>query len=880
METTGSGPHASADRESAERTDAESQVPTVITDADQQVASQIESLKKSDPLDVPGELGRYRILKRIGQGGMGTVYLAEDTTLDRQVALKVPRFSVDEAPDALKRFHREARAAAKISHPNICPVYDVGEIAGVHYLSMAYLQGEPLSALMPKVSKLPLARIALIAFKIAESLDQAHRRAIVHRDLKPSNIMMTSGGEPVIMDFGLARRVDVADDRLTKTGVVLGTPVYMSPEQMRGSTVSPGPECDIYSLGVILYEMLTGRVPFEGSLAETLYQAALADPVPPAQYREDLDPQLQGICLKAMNKAPQQRFSSMAEMAGALAKYIRERERPKSAAGNAGQVGEPDSDSASVPDGSLRAEAASLLIDRRRDELLALAEQQTRQGLPERATKTLRTASQLCPDDQHISELLNESENRAKLVALLVKKKIPELEKANRYDELLRCLQELKQLRVNVKGLDALTSRVAKKLEAVQEAVEFAKRRLEAHHYDAALAAAERVLQRVADHPEARQIAESARRAMGTLEQVAPDLTKAVADRRWRRAQAIWSELERKGIEDEQFVDLVQSIQEGMTRLNNYARLLLWTISGWLVWLFSGYLAQLFAAGIQSASGEEPLFGWAVLGGDFIATNIPLAAQLGVAGVLLGGARLVLIRRVSNRWGVGVLFFAGVLVLLSGLIPPGLDSLSIAVPAAIDGHLTRLVALVVYGSMAATVLTMLMQGLQLEYKALPPRHGLLLGAGATIVGYGISLSSDSFATSLPSAIVVAMLLVVTGQAKLGLRLFLPVLAGVFAAGLILGIQKSGMGSSVAGLPLAVTAIALFLGSLLACQRLSWQCAGVCGVVALAVAVVCHLASGIAMAPSPAVLLTLWFAIAATFAWANRQNLQFELQLLR
>ena len=212
--------------------------------------------------ELPETFGRYRILRKLGQGGMGSVYLAHDSQLDRPVALKVPHFSAADGPDALERFYREARAAATIVHANICPVYDVNEHAGVPYVTMAYIEGRPLAELIRAGKPLPQRPVAAAARKLALALHEAHRRGVVHRDLKPSNVMINSRREPVVMDFGLAWRLDREDARLTKSGSILGTPAYMSPEQVRGDVSALGPGCDIYSLGVLLYEMLTGRPPY------------------------------------------------------------------------------------------------------------------------------------------------------------------------------------------------------------------------------------------------------------------------------------------------------------------------------------------------------------------------------------------------------------------------------------------------------------------------------------------------------------------------------------------------------------------------------------------------------------------------------------------
>lgn len=279
--------------------------------------------RRSHPEKLPEEFGRYHIVKQIGQGGMGTVYLAEDSQLNRQVALKVPRFAPEDGPDVLARFYREARAAATIEHPNICPVHDVGEIDGINYLTMMYVDGKPLSEFVRSQGPLPERQIALVVRKLALALQEAHRKGVVHRDLKPANVMVNRRSEPVIMDFGLARNVNQQDSRLTDTGTVMGTPAYMPPEQVAGDLDAMGPGSDIYSLGVIFFELLTGELPFVGTVGVVLGDILHTEPPSPKKFRPDVDPVLEGACLKAMAKDPQERFADMTEFAEILTHYLR-----------------------------------------------------------------------------------------------------------------------------------------------------------------------------------------------------------------------------------------------------------------------------------------------------------------------------------------------------------------------------------------------------------------------------------------------------------------------------------------------------------------------------------------------------------------------------
>jgi serine/threonine protein kinase len=255
---------------------------------------------------------------------MGVVYLAQDTQLQRQVALKIPQLEATTGSARLERFYREARLAATLSHPNICAVHDVGQIQGTHYISMAYISGKALGALLKPGKPQPERTAATLVRKIALAIHEAHGHGVVHRDLKPANIMIDQRGEPIVMDFGLARQMNGAEQaQITHNGAIIGTPSYMSPEQVQGNTDEVGPASDIYGLGVILYQLLTGRLPFQGTQISVLAQIVTQTPAPPSSFRQQLSPVLEAICLQAMAKRPADRFGSMAELAGALSEYLK-----------------------------------------------------------------------------------------------------------------------------------------------------------------------------------------------------------------------------------------------------------------------------------------------------------------------------------------------------------------------------------------------------------------------------------------------------------------------------------------------------------------------------------------------------------------------------
>jgi serine/threonine protein kinase len=303
-----------------------SSAPPPATQRETILPGQADSIAEAAPATgsgIPQEFGRYRLKECLGQGAMGAVYKAHDTQLDRLVALKVPKFDVADSA-LLERFYREARSAATLSHPSICPVHDVGEIGGIHYISMGYLEGKPLSAFVRPEKPLTEKQAVMIIRKLAIALTEAHGNGIIHRDLKPDNVMIDRKSNPVIMDFGLARRSAGADDiRVTQGGQMLGTPAYMSPEQAEGDVNQMGPRCDIYSLGVILYELLTGRLPYEGSIASVLAQIMKGQPKPPSELRSNLNPELQSICLKMMAANQDDRYASMTEVARDLTAFVK-----------------------------------------------------------------------------------------------------------------------------------------------------------------------------------------------------------------------------------------------------------------------------------------------------------------------------------------------------------------------------------------------------------------------------------------------------------------------------------------------------------------------------------------------------------------------------
>ena len=260
---------------------------------------------------------RYRIEREVGRGGMATVYLAEDLKHGRRVALKVLRPELSPALGA-DRFHREIATASRLQHPNILTLHDSGEAAGLLYYAMPYVEGESLRARLAREVQLPADEAVRIVGEVAEALAFAHGAGVLHRDIKPENILLTSG-HALVADFGIARAIDAAgSERLTETGLALGTPHYMSPEQASGSRVLDA-RSDLYALGCVLYEMLAGEPPFNGPSAQAIMARHAVDPVPPLRtIRSTISPALEAVVGKALAKVPADRFGTALEFKEAL----------------------------------------------------------------------------------------------------------------------------------------------------------------------------------------------------------------------------------------------------------------------------------------------------------------------------------------------------------------------------------------------------------------------------------------------------------------------------------------------------------------------------------------------------------------------------------
>ena len=270
----------------------------------------------------PPQLSGYEVQDELGRGGMGVVYRAWDQRLHRPVALKVLLAGDFAGPDERERFEREAEAAAGLRHGNIVQVYHVGDHDGRPYFAMEFIEGGSLAERLA-VAPLAAGRAAALLATLAEAVQAAHDRGIVHRDLKPGNVLLTDDGTPKIADFGLARRLDDGAG-LTRSGIPMGTPNYMAPEQALGLAHSIGPAADVYALGAILYEAQTGRPPFRAdTTAETLRQVVEQEPTPPSRWNAKVPRDLEVICLKCLRKEPHRRYPSAAALADDLRRFER-----------------------------------------------------------------------------------------------------------------------------------------------------------------------------------------------------------------------------------------------------------------------------------------------------------------------------------------------------------------------------------------------------------------------------------------------------------------------------------------------------------------------------------------------------------------------------
>ena len=278
--------------------------------------------KSARAAELLGELGDYELLEEVGRGGQGVVFRARQKSLNRTVALKVISLGQWASKAHLKRFRREAEAAASFEHPGIVPIHEVGERDGSCYFSMKFIEGGQLDEVVRREPMSIRRAVELIA-KVARTVHYAHEHGILHRDIKPGNILLDQKGEPHLTDFGLARLVET-ESTVTRTLEVLGTPSYMAPEQAVGNNAAVSSATDVYGLGAVLYQLLTGHPPFAGGTTyETIKLLLETDPRQPRQLNPKIDRDLSTICLKCLEKDPQRRYPSALALAEDLERWLK-----------------------------------------------------------------------------------------------------------------------------------------------------------------------------------------------------------------------------------------------------------------------------------------------------------------------------------------------------------------------------------------------------------------------------------------------------------------------------------------------------------------------------------------------------------------------------
>jgi serine/threonine protein kinase len=291
-------------------------IPPAPRPADGVDSEYLEILEPPQAPDELGRLGPYRVLRVLGAGGMGVVFEAEDPALSRRLAVKAMLPGLAAGKAARERFLREARSAAALEHDNIVPIYQVGEDRGVPVIAMPFLKGEPLDARLHREGALPATEVVRIGREVARGLAAAHEKGLIHRDIKPANIWLEGDeGRAKVLDFGLAR--SAADQQLTQTGAIIGTPAYMSPEQAAGKKLDS--RSDLFSLGAVLYRMAAGRQPFEGAdTISTLMAVSTEEPAPPSEVNPRVPEGLSGLIMDLLEKAPEGRPVSAREVIEAL----------------------------------------------------------------------------------------------------------------------------------------------------------------------------------------------------------------------------------------------------------------------------------------------------------------------------------------------------------------------------------------------------------------------------------------------------------------------------------------------------------------------------------------------------------------------------------
>jgi serine/threonine protein kinase len=295
-------------------------VDAVATHSLNQTIPAAASLRPDSP--PPQSLGDFEMIEELGRGGMGVVYRARQKSLGREVAVKLILQGAQASELDKARFRAEVAAAARLDHPNIVPIYEVNEVDGWHFFGMKLIEGETLAQRMAQ-GPIPEKEAVRLMFSVVRAIEYAHGRGVVHRDLKPANILIDRAGTPHVTDFGLAKHITADSSSLTQSGTILGTPAYMAPEQAAGNRGRVGPSADVYSLGAILYSLVAGRAPFQGtSPVDTVLMVLEQDPLPPRLLNQHLSRDLEMIILKCLQKPIELRYASAGAFADDLQAYL------------------------------------------------------------------------------------------------------------------------------------------------------------------------------------------------------------------------------------------------------------------------------------------------------------------------------------------------------------------------------------------------------------------------------------------------------------------------------------------------------------------------------------------------------------------------------
>jgi serine/threonine protein kinase len=557
-------------------------------------------------------LGRYNILEQIGEGGMATVYKAYDTHLERDVAIKIIRrkaFPEEQLERILKRFEREAKALARLTHPNIVPLIDYGEYEGAPYLVMIYLPGGALK--QPPGTQMPWQEAVRILLPVAEALAYAHGHNVIHRDIKPSNILLTEKGQPLLADFGIAKIVGGDETAtLTGTGAGVGTPGYMAPEQWTGHTV---PQSDIYSLGVVLYELVTGRKPYTGDTPAAILLKQATEPLlKPSQFAPGLPGPVEELLQKALAREPMGRYADMAGLIGALEALL---------------TAAPQTVRPSL---LLRKETPKVPLEQSNEEKKRQEEAaQARREAEEKAryqaeitrlsgqTRSAIEKNNWVKTEQHAAELAGLGET-GKVAAAGLLEQMKERQATQQARELAR-LQAEEQAKIeDARRIEELRKKKEKKAaeqERLKEAA--AKSRETAAH----LAAEEK----------SRREAQAHAQRLAEISGLQPEIEKALVAQQWGTARQLISQLKNLGPEGQSLMD---GLQKRLTKpkLPRWA----WVVGGLILvgiiigmgWSFGRKLmaqtSQFNAPGLANQTTEYPVPGMESSAVPLAASSLPI----------------------------------------------------------------------------------------------------------------------------------------------------------------------------------------------------------------------------------------------------------------